>query len=196
MDHAASATFGEFWSRHREAARRRCLFLMKGRPEDAEEALSRAALSALRHSLTEPTLLLNERAWVLRLAANACFDVYREQKRRRETSLEGLAVAPIEGAAFACESPEKACLDAELQHYLRACIRALPLRLRESARLRLLEEKPYPDIARDLGITQDNARKRVQEARKVLRLAIDAYRRGAAAAMAGEPLHAKRPRPV
>ena len=188
LDHAGTA-FGEFWSRHREAARRRCLFLMKGRTEDAEEALSRVALAALRHALAEPRLLLNERAWVMRLAANACFDLYREQKRRRETSLEELAVAPRDAASLACESPEQACLEAELQCYLRGCIEALPARLRASAWLRLLEEASYPEIARVLGITQDNARKRVQEARSILRRAIDAYRRTG-------PLHTTRVRTV
>jgi RNA polymerase sigma-70 factor (ECF subfamily) len=176
--------FGAFWSRHSEAARRRCLFLMKGRPEHAEEAVSRVVLSAFRHYLTDPELLLNERAWVLRLAANACFDLYREQKRRRETSLEEMTVTPAAGAALACASPEQACLEAELQCYLRGCIRALPVRLRDSAWLRLLEERSYPDIAHALSITQDNARKRVQEARSILRLAIEAYRRGAVVAMA------------
>lgn len=194
LEPAEAGTFGAFWNRHREAARRRCLFLMKGRPEDAEEAVSRVALSALRHYLTDPELLLNERAWVLRLAANACFDLYREQKRRRETSFEELTVAPAAAAAFACESPEQACLEAELQCYLQGCIRALPARLRDSAWLRLLEEMSYPDIAHALSITQDNARKRVQEARSILRLAVAAYRRGAVDAMARclGPLHTGR----
>jgi RNA polymerase sigma factor (sigma-70 family) len=195
LDAAEAGAFADFWNRHRDAARRRCLFLMKGRPEDADEALSRVALSALRHYLSDPGLLLNERAWVLRLAANACFDLYREQKRRRETSLEALAAPPAAPAALAWESPEQACLEGELRCYLRACIRGLPLRLRESAWLRLMEEWSYPDIARALSITQDNARKRVQEARSILRLAIGAYRRGAVDAMA-RSLHTRRARAV
>ncbi len=182
-----AGSFAEFWNRHRQAARKRCLFLMRGRPEDAEEALSRAALAALRHHLTDPGLLLNERAWVLRLAANACFDLYREQKRRRETSFEALAAPPPDWATAAAQSPEQACLEAELLCYLHGRIRALPQRLRDSAWLRLLEERSYADIASALAISQDNVRKRVQEARSILKQAIGAYRRGEVASGDLEP---------
>jgi RNA polymerase sigma-70 factor (ECF subfamily) len=56
------------------------------------------------------------------------------------------------------------------------CIRQLPPNLRTAAELRLLEEMPYPEAAHQLGISEANLRKRVQQARQILRQRLEDYR--------------------
>ena len=50
-----------------------------------------------------------------------------------------------------------------------AAIGELPPVLRDAARMRFVEEASYSEMAEKLAITQENARKRVEQSRRLLR---------------------------
>ena len=66
-------------------------------------------------------------------------------------------------------SPEDDYLACEARKMIDLAINDLPAALREAAHLRFLQEASYPAMARLLSITVENARKRVQQARAILR---------------------------
>ena len=53
--------------------------------------------------------------------------------------------------------------------YLKYKIASLPDRLRYPLILHCCQNKSYPNIAKQLTISEDNVRKRIQEARKILK---------------------------
>jgi DNA-directed RNA polymerase specialized sigma24 family protein len=66
-------------------------------------------------------------------------------------------------------SSEEHFLNTELWQAVVREIEALPIPLRQSLQLRMADV-PYPEIAARTGISQENARKRVQQARVALRV--------------------------
>jgi RNA polymerase sigma-70 factor (ECF subfamily) len=72
-------------------------------------------------------------------------------------------------------SPEESLLSREMLGFVRHALEELPPRLREPFVLRFLKETAYREIAEQLAITTDNTRKRVQQARAMLRARLDRY---------------------
>ena len=58
---------------------------------------------------------------------------------------------------------------------LASAVAALPIRLRESARLYFFEDRSYAEIEERLKTSSANIRKRIQEARTLLRDALREY---------------------
>ena len=156
---------------------RRSLAWTNGRFEDAEEALAEVAVAALQ-KLPPHLDPAGARRWLLRLAYTKCMDIYRERKRARRYAME-LDEVSLEAVAVAGgPSLEAAFLESELATLMRSWILDLPPRLRTVAELHLLEEMRYGEIADALAITEANVRKRMQEARDLLRDLLRAYLAG------------------
>ena len=66
-------------------------------------------------------------------------------------------------------SPEDFVLLAQMGNGIRGAIEALPRPLRMVAEMRFVQELEYDVIAERMSITEANARKRVQQARELLR---------------------------
>lgn len=171
------ADFEAAWHRHRAELYRCSLRWTNGRLEDAEDALGQVAVVALQ---TIPSDLTpsDERAWLLRLAYTKCMDLYRERKRSRNV-LQGVEIPASE---IASDSPdlESAVLDDELSLMVRSHVRQLAPRLRDVAELHLLRDLRYAEIAEILAISEANVRKRMQQARAVLRGPLQDYLAGGA----------------
>lgn len=142
-----------------------CLRWLGGRRADAEDALSRVSIRALEDITSAETVISSYPGWLMRLAFNTCMDMHREMRRRRRAT-ERMAVEvhwePV-------EQPEEALSHRQLRERLAEAIRRLPPRLGEPCRRRLLEDEPYEVIAEALGLTKETVRKRIQEARVILR---------------------------
>jgi RNA polymerase sigma factor (sigma-70 family) len=67
------------------------------------------------------------------------------------------------------DSPEERLLVTEIGTLIATAIGELPPPLRDAARLRFIDEVSYPEMAEALAITVENARKRVQQSRRMLR---------------------------
>ncbi|HUR82317.1 MAG TPA: sigma-70 family RNA polymerase sigma factor [Thermoanaerobaculia bacterium] len=185
--------FADAWETHQRAVYRACLTLLGGRRDDADEVFSRVAMQAFQKWPRRWNDDAHAKAWLLAVARNACVDLHRERMRSREVSLDAAAhdrAAPTE-LITAATDPERALLRAEDRRRLRCTMRRLPARLRVVAEMHFVTEMSYRDIARELGISEPNVRKRVQHARAALRHGIDAI--GIATRNAGERGRAEAP---
>ena len=116
------------------------------------------------------------RAWTLAVAKNACRDVFRRRKRSREQSLDDNASGEMSSLQSVLlertpRDPESTLLTKEEDALLRASVSMLPPRLRDAAALYFFDEQPHENVAKALRITEANARKRIQNARSLLRRA-------------------------
>jgi RNA polymerase sigma-70 factor (ECF subfamily) len=172
-----STDFWKLWGQHQDYLYQRCLTWMGSNPTDAQEALSRASIKAWEKWQDYPGKITNPRAWVTRLTYNLCMDMHRERNREARVidSLEAIAVAEDEYGACSVPSPESAILDQERDAYIRRAVDALPAKVRIPLSLRYYQEMSYPDIAEQLALSNDNVRKRVQQARTILQKQLNQY---------------------
>ena len=88
---------------------------------------------------------------------------------RRLESLEDTWRGAGKLVSAAADSPEEAYLNREIFAYLCHAVNDLPARLREPFVLRFFQEMAYRDIAECLILSTENVRKRIQQARDILR---------------------------
>jgi RNA polymerase sigma-70 factor (ECF subfamily) len=142
-----------------------------GNAIDAEDALSRAMLKAwekLRNSMVE---IKNFKSWVTKLTYNICVDIHRESRRggKQVESLDATGFEYQEEIASQEENPLIAATEQELANFFSLAIDELPPKLRETFILHFKEELSYKEIAEKLNISYDNVRKRICQARKILK---------------------------
>lgn len=177
----ASADFVQLWNRHKGELYELCLRWMQGRHADAEEAFSNASVVAMLRLRECGEQVRNPRAWLGRIYRNACMDLYRKHKRLRELALPELGEVQASDALAAVtvsRNPQQRYLEREMGRYLGQAIRSLPPRLRIPLVLRSFQQMSYQEIAVDLRITEENVRKRVQQARQALAQSLVSYHSG------------------
>ncbi|MDC0748132.1 RNA polymerase sigma factor [Polyangium mundeleinium] len=161
------ASFQEAWSQSEPQLRKLC-FRWTGRdPEAARDALGTVAVLAMEELTRSSGEISNVRAWLTRLARNACVDIHRERAIKRRAIERMTVEGGLESAHV--ESPEAEQMRRELDVLVRRAIDGLPPGLAETAKLRLVEEEPYEDIAGELSLSPETVRKRIQDARTRLR---------------------------
>ncbi|GAB4204458.1 MAG: hypothetical protein Fur006_59630 [Coleofasciculaceae cyanobacterium] len=172
-----SIDFWQLWGQHQAYLAERCLSWMGGNSTDAREALSQATVKAWEKWQDCAGEIANFKAWVTRLTHNLCMDMHRKRAReaRGIDRLGKIAVAESEHIASHVSSSESALLDRERDGYLRRAIDALPAQLRMPLILRYYQGMSYQDIAQELTLSSDSARKRVQKARTVLQQQLNSY---------------------
>ena len=175
-----STYFWQQWEQYRDYLYRCCLKWMDGNATNAEEVLSRAMLKAFEKTRDCIDAIANLKAWLTRLTYNLCMDVHRENKRLRDRveSWEVMIEKGEEGLPFFSHSPEAAALRCELAAIIHRAIDDLPPQLREPFILHFIEEKSYLEIVQKLGISYDNLRKRISQARKILQKPLAKYLSG------------------
>lgn len=143
---------------------------LRGNRHDVEDVLSRGSLNALDYLRRHPEGVAKFRPWTLRILHNLCVDTLKAAARRgAELPDEDATGEPL--AALSCSNipPDRAVYAGELHAALGGAIAALPPRLHAAFRMRYIDDMPYDQISRELAITRENARKRIQQARDVLR---------------------------
>lgn len=153
---------------HQRAVYNLCL-RMVGSPAAAEDSTQDAVLAAFRH--VDSFRGGSFRAWLMRIAANACTDELRRRTRRPSVSLD----APAPGAddppdfADAAAGPERLALEGEL----RASVQAALLRLPEDQRLAVvlcdLQGFGYEEIAEAMRTSLGTVKSRIARGREKLR---------------------------
>ena len=158
---------------------------MCGHREDAEEVVQETLLRVFENfgQLREPE---HVRAWVFRIAKNACLikrrkSVYAPQQ---ELSLDELMPARAPGGdpmkieiADWSGLPEDEVLRSELQHVLEDAIANMPEIYRSVMLLRDVEELSTEDTAQVLDLNTDAVKTRLHRARLLARKQIDTYLR-------------------
>jgi RNA polymerase sigma-70 factor (ECF subfamily) len=160
--------------------------MMCGHQEDAAEVAQDTLMSVFQHfdQLREPE---NARAWVFRIARNACYMKRRKSvfAPEREYSLEELmhrvdhdgGGARIEIADWSA-LPADQLLRAELRRQLNDAIASLPGIYKSVMVLRDVEELSTEETARVLDVSEDVVKTRLHRARMAVRKKLDQYLRG------------------
>jgi RNA polymerase sigma-70 factor (ECF subfamily) len=149
-------------------------WLMCGSPEDAEEVAQETLLKVFAsiEQLREPDRV---RAWVFRIARNACLMHRRKSvfAPTHELSLDDTSSATevTDGA----EPPDRRLLDGELKAVLDRVILELPPQYRAVVVLRDLEELSTEETADILGLKPDAVKTRLHRARLSMRQTLDCY---------------------
>ncbi len=153
--------------RHQTLVYNLCLRLLAER-QAAEDATQEAFLAAYRAIRTFRGGSF--RAWVLRIAANACYDQLRRRKARPALSLNALAQgeSPWEVAA-PTEAPEERAQRRELAAYLAEALASLPFNQRLAVLLCDVHGLPYEEIAQATHASLGTVKSRIARGRARLR---------------------------
>jgi RNA polymerase sigma-70 factor (ECF subfamily) len=133
-----------------------------GNPHDSEDLTQETFLRAMRRwdSFKQGT---NLRAWLLRIATNAYFDVRRKKKVLKISSLAEDVVSDEKPTELALEHAEESAL-------ARIALQELTELTRLVFHLRVTEELSFKEIAELAGVTEVAARQHMHQARmKLLR---------------------------
>ena len=107
-------------------------------------------------------------SWVYRIAANCCMDYLRKKKRDKSVSME-----PMREQGFDPADPspgtEEQVVAADEQKRLREAITMLPEDQREALIMTQLEEVPYEEAAKLLGVSEGTIKSRVNRAKARLK---------------------------
>lgn len=168
--------FWRLWETHQKYLYSICLKQMGGVREEAEDALSRVMIKVWEALPCYGSKIKNLRAWLTRVTHNLCIDIHREKSRRRNVkSLDEITMEDNRELSCTLESPEEAALRQEIWDYLNHIINELSPKLRLPFMLHFFYDMRYSDIATQLRITPENARKRGQLARDLLRQKMNNY---------------------
>jgi RNA polymerase sigma-70 factor (ECF subfamily) len=164
-----AAAFELFYRRHREVLLAYCAQRM-ARPELAADLMAESFTAALIavHDGNRP-LPDVPLAWLLTIAHRKLIDSHRrgrvEDEARRRLELEPLSIDDDDIARIE-EIADSTDVATELA-------RTLPADQFEALRARVLDERTYPDIARELRCSEAVVRKRVSRALRALRIGLE-----------------------
>ena len=102
-------------------------------------------------------------AWARRIASNLALN----HLKRRGVAAAASAAGARERAPL--HNQPNPAIDAETRETIERAFRELPPKLQAAATLALIEEEPYDEIARGLGITVNGVKSRVFRAVRILR---------------------------
>jgi RNA polymerase sigma-70 factor (ECF subfamily) len=164
-----TAAFNRLVIRHQDAVFTLC-FRLTGNPDDAADAAQEAFLSAFRNLSSFRGGVF--RSWLLRIAANACYDLHRQRRRRPADSLDqpagGDDGAPLD-VPEAGDGPEEAALKGEMAQMLQSALLALPEEQRMAIVLCDLYDFDYQAIADMTGVELGTVKSRINRGRRRLR---------------------------
>ncbi len=162
------AAFNTLVERYQTGVYNLCLRML-GAPAPAEDAAQEAFISAYR-SLGR-FRGGSFRAWLFRIAANACYDELRRRKARPAASLDRAAEddeRPLEPADTAPSMEERAA-NAELRRALQDALAQLPEEQRLAIVLCDVQGFDYAEIAETMRISPGTVKSRISRARGRLR---------------------------
>ncbi|MGB2799038.1 MAG: sigma-70 family RNA polymerase sigma factor [Dehalococcoidia bacterium] len=110
----------------------------------------------------------NFRAWLFRIAANACRDQLRLLRRRPASSLDALPL-DLELEDRRAPSPEEYAINQELGEHIRHALAGLPADQRLAVILRDIMELDYEEIAQATASSLGTVKSRISRGRARLR---------------------------
>lgn len=144
-------------------------YRIMGEPQSAEDLTQDAFISAYK-SLNK-FRGGNFKAWLLRIATNACYDELRRHKRRPQSSIDELT-EDNESFAFMRDpqdSPEAHQQKVDLVLAIEECLQGLPDEQRVTAVLGDVEGYDYSEIAQMTSVSLGTVKSRLSRARRKLR---------------------------
>jgi RNA polymerase sigma-70 factor (ECF subfamily) len=149
-------------------------WLMCGRREDAEEVAQETLLRVFENlgQLREPE---HVRAWVFRIAKNACLMQRRKSVFAPTHEVSTDELLPGEEPSGAELPPDREYLRGELRAVLDRIIAELPPNYRSVVVLRDIEELSTDETAQILDVGTDVVKTRLHRARAAMRQRLDCY---------------------
>lgn len=165
------AAFWEIWATYREQLFANCLYWMNGSREEAEDALSSASLKAWTHMPNYALKIKHVQGWLITLVHNHCLDIRRALKRQHHNVQKMITLDRRSSGQLSLSkaSPEELVSHQECLQGVRHAIDNLPPTLHQIVKLRFVHDMSYSEISTQLQLSPANARKRVQQARSILR---------------------------
>lgn len=150
--------------------------MMCGHPEDAEEVAQETLLKVFQNfdHLREPE---HVRAWVFRIAKNACLMQRRKSVFAPEHELSVDELAPSQEITDSTQLPEDELQRAEVRAVLHQVITELPPAYRCVVLLRDIEQLSTEETAQILDLTTEAVKTRLHRARLAMREKLDCYLR-------------------
>jgi RNA polymerase sigma-70 factor (ECF subfamily) len=152
------------------------VYRIMGEPQGAEDMTQEAFISA--YKALNRFRGGNFKAWLLRIATNACYDELRRRKRRPQSSLDELT-EDNESFSFLRspgEGPEAQAQQLEMMRAIEQCLEALPDDQRITAVLRDIEGYDYNEIAGITASSLGTVKSRLSRARRKLRDCLQGFR--------------------
>jgi len=181
IEQGEADAFWTLWERYRSIMLfPNCLRWMGGNYADAEDALNSASVRALEYLCSHEIKINDIKAWLNRLLYNHCMNMMRHQKCELKYLYSGISMNKVTAAKSDAMqmSVEDAAILNERNIYIRRSIDALPLRLRTPVILYYYGGVPSRDIAVCLKVSPANLRKRLEQARCLMRAELAKYLRG------------------
>jgi RNA polymerase sigma-70 factor (ECF subfamily) len=172
--------FWQLWLSYQDDFYNLCRKWMGGNCHDAEDALNQAMLKAWNEWKKSANKITYTKAWLTRIIHNLCMDVHRKRKREAKgiENIDDIKFAEHQEFAASVEIPDSNILTLEMQAYLHHQIESLPDRLRHPFILHCCQDKSYQNVAKQLTISEENVRKRILKARKILQKQLKKYLAG------------------
>jgi RNA polymerase sigma-70 factor (ECF subfamily) len=112
--------------------------------------------------------------WLARIVTNQAFSLFRSRRRRPETSIDALVEAGQQWGVD--DDPADHAARGERDARLRACFGELAAEHQAVLALRAVQDLPYDQIARVLGVPVGTVMSRLSRARAELKRRMTAYR--------------------
>ncbi|MCY4623886.1 MAG: sigma-70 family RNA polymerase sigma factor [Chloroflexi bacterium] len=147
---------------------------MVGDAAIAEDITQETFVSALRalHTFSAG----NFRAWLFRIATNACRDHLRSAQVRRNTSLDALVDSSSFSFTSEQETPEEYAVRRELSSFIQQSLATLPTDQRMVLVLVDIQALSYEEAARVLKTPVGTVKSRLSRAREAMRAALSTQR--------------------
>ncbi|MDO8891648.1 MAG: sigma-70 family RNA polymerase sigma factor [Sulfurimicrobium sp.] len=184
-----TAAIGILMSSYRGFLLHQCRRYSGGNADDAKDLFSLILFKVYTEHPEQLRKVRHLGAWLRRVAQNKSIDLQRERMAEERRCLGLMHLYESLGEIH--PSPEEALLSQELIKHIQHSFDALPLRLQLAAHMRFVDDDSYETISNRLGISQVNARKRVQEARKRMTDALQRYVRVDGGERHKERIHAQ-----
>ncbi len=161
------AAFNALVGAHQDTVFGLCLRML-GSTHSAEDVTQETFLSAYRS--IERCRGDIFRAWLLRIAVNACTDELRRRHRRPQVSLDdpSTGASPLD-LPDPSESPEETAVRSELRRHIQSGLVALPPDQRAAVVLRDVQGLSYEEIAQVLRLSPGTVKSRLSRGRAHLR---------------------------
>jgi RNA polymerase sigma factor (sigma-70 family) len=171
-----STNFWDLWEQHKGYLYRCCVRWI-GNPNDAEDVLSQAMIKAWEKVQEMASPIKDFKAWLTKLTYNLCMDLHRQHYKNssRIESLDAISAGYQEELVSQEETPVLPATRREFEKFLLSAIDQLPPLLRETLIWHLEKELSDREIAEKLNISYENVRKRISQARAILRQKLQEY---------------------
>lgn len=163
--------FWILWFEHQPRIRSCCFRWLNGHHASVEDALSQIVEKAHQYYVKTSEVIRSPFSWLCKVAHNICIDIHRENKKQTRFVTE-MTDNPEQYFFSTFESEEledQVAREKQIERLFES-LDLLKHDLKKVIYHRFVEEMEYSEIAEVLSTTPENVRKRVQIARRELRL--------------------------